>query len=165
MKIIVNDTNILIDLADLDLLENLTELNFELHTNDFVISEIEKPEQLEKINKIIKSGKLTVATTNADEYSDIAKLQTKNLSFEDCSVWYYTKKVNGILLTGDGNLRKSATIAGLEVRGILFVFDKLVENKIIDNQTAIEKLEILEQKNPRLPKNEIEKRKKEWAKV
>jgi len=163
VKIVVNDTNILNDLVDLDLLEGFTKLNYELHTNDFIISEIEKPEQLVKIQQIEKTGKLIIATTEAKEYIEISKLQTKNLTFEDCSVWYYAKKVNGTLLTGDNNLRNSALKSGIDVKGIFFIFDKLVENQIINKKTALEKLVKLEQKNSRLPKNEIEKRKTEWS--
>jgi len=162
VKIVVNDTNILIDLADLELLGKFAELDYELHTNDFILSEIQNPEQLEKINTLVKAGKLTVSTTKAEDYPEIAKLQTKNLSFEDCSIWYYAKKIDAMLLTGDGNLRKSAQATGIEVRGMFFVFDQLLENKIIDCQTAITKLELLKEKNNRLPKDEFEKRINEW---
>jgi len=162
MKIIVNDTNILIDLANLDLLENMINLPYEFHTIDFVINEIKNPLQLEKIYKIINLGKLKVGITKSNEYSEILKLQTKNLSFQDCSVWYYATKIKGILLTGDANLKKLALNNGLNVKGILFIFDELLQNKIIDKKTAFEKLIILEQKNIRLPKSELEKRKLEY---
>jgi rRNA-processing protein FCF1 len=162
MKIIVNDTNILIDLANLDLLENMINLPYEFHTIDFVINEIKNPLQLEKIYKIINLGKLKVGITKSNEYSEILKLQTKNLSFQDCSVWYYATKIKGILLTGDANLKKLALNNGLNVKGILFIFDELLQNKIIDKKIAFEKLIILEQKNIRLPKNELEKRKLEY---
>ncbi len=163
LKIVVNDANILIDLADINLLDELTKLNFELHTNDLIIAEIVNPNQLAKIQKIIDGHKLFVASVKAEEYSEIMKLQTKNLSFEDCSIWHYTKKLNGILLSGDGNLRKIAKSAGLEVKGIFFIFDQLVYNKIISFISAIEKLNKLRTINTRLPQEEIEKRIKAWS--
>jgi len=162
VKIIVNDTNILIDLADIDLLEDAVKLNFEFQTNDFIISEISSPTQLAKVQLLADSGKLTVLTTQAEEYIEISRLQINNLSFEDCSVWFLAKKLNGILLTGDANLRKSALKAGLDVRGIFFIFDKLVEENIIDTIEAIEKLRKLRIVNTRLPISEIEKRIKLW---
>jgi len=162
MKIIVNDTNILIDLANLDLLDLMTELNFEFHTTDFIISEIQNPEQLQKVQNIIDNNKLTIIKTKAEEYSKISELQTKNLSFEDCSIWYYAKKVNGILLTGDGNLRKTVKSSGIEVKGILFIFDQLIDNNIIDFQTAIQKISKLSLLNTRLPKKDIENRIEKW---
>ena len=45
MKIVVNDTNILIDLAELGLLEEFSKLGFELHTIDLIVNELEKPAQ------------------------------------------------------------------------------------------------------------------------
>ena len=164
MKIVVNDANILIDLANLDLLSKLAQLAIELHTNDFVMNEIKQPEQIEKVNKIVNTGKLIVAQTKSDEYIEIIKLQTKNLSFEDCSIWYYTKKMKGILLTGDNNLRKTVKASGIEVRGVLYVFDKLLENNIISRQEACEKLTALYKINSRLPKKEIDKRLNNWNK-
>ena len=155
MRIIVNDTNILIDLANLNLFDYFLNLEFEFHTNDFIINELTDIEQKEIIDKIIEENKLIVAEIKSEEYPAILNLQTKNLSFEDCSIWYYAKKVNGILLTGDARLRKSVEKSGIEVRGILFIFDELVRCNIIDKQTAVEKLKELLKINHRLPKKEI----------
>lgn len=158
MKIIVSDTNILIDLAELNLLHDFTKLNFEFHTNDFIINEIQNTEQKKKVQEIIETGKLFIATTKNEQYEKIFELGEKNLSFEDCTIWYYAKINNGILLTGDGNLRKSAKKSGLEVRGIIYIFDKLIENNIINKKTALNKMTKLYETNKRLPKKEIEKR-------
>jgi predicted nucleic acid-binding protein len=163
VKIIVNDANILIDLVDIDLLNEIIKLDIELHSNDFIISEIKNPTQLKKINTLIIEKKLFIAKTEISEYEKILELQTKNLSFEDCSIWYYSQKVNGILLTGDANLRKTAKKSGIEVRGILFVFDKLVENKIINTILAIEKLKKLCTINTRLPIEEVNSRIAKWS--
>jgi len=162
VRIIVNDTNILIDLANLNLLDYFLKLEFEFHTNDFIINELTDTEQKEKIEKIINDKQLIVAETKSEEYTAIIELQTKNLSFEDCSIWYYAQKVNGILLTGDARLRKTVEKSGIEVRGILFIFDKLVECNIIDTHTAVEKLKELISFNHRLPKTEVEKRFALW---
>lgn len=163
MKIIVNDTNILLDLADIDLLNELTQLGFELHTNDFIIAEVKNPNQITKINELVNTGKLFVATTDSSEYAEIMAFQSKNLSFVDCSIWYYSKKINGTLLTGDGSLRKAAKASGTEVKGILFVFDQLLEEGIITKKTACEKLKELVNINSRLPRKEVEKRLSQWC--
>lgn len=163
MKIVVNDANILIDLADLDLLHYFSKLNFELHTNDFVLSEIKIPSQLSKINQLVRGGKMIVATTKSEEYLEITNLQTKNLSFQDCSILYYTKKVSGMLLSGDGNLRKAAKSAGTEVRGIIYIFDQLIEKELISKNLAVTKITQLQANNNRLPKAEIKKRIELWS--
>ena len=162
MRIIVNDTNILIDLANLDLLDYFIELEFEFHTNDFIINELTDTVQRKKIDKIIEAKKLIVAEIKSEEYTAIIQLQTRNLSFEDCSIWYYAQKIRGILLTGDARLRKTVENSGVEVRGILFIFDELVASEIINSSLAAQKLEELNSQNHRLPQKEIEKRLKLW---
>ena len=93
------------------------------------------------------------------------KMQDKtNVSIQDCSVWLYAQDNGYILLTGDGKLRKTAIKEGTNVRGILYIFDKLVEEKLLTPQKACEKLQLLRQINGRLPSKEIEKRIEIWSK-
>ena len=60
MEIVINDTNILIDLYNSKLLQYCKLLNFDFRTIDFVIHEIEIDEQLEAIQKMIDEGMLKV---------------------------------------------------------------------------------------------------------
>ncbi|WP_052594754.1 hypothetical protein [Aureispira sp. CCB-QB1] len=164
MKIVINDANILIDLAKLDLLEKFSQLDFELYTTDFVYSEI-NDEQKKAIQKLKDDTSLIIIETiNNEDYRGIQSLLDDNngLSFEDCSVWYYSKKLMGTLLTGDGKLRKQAKKNGIEVRGIIYIFDKLVEKELLSFTDAAEKMDLLFQLNNRLPKKEIDKRIKAW---
>jgi predicted nucleic acid-binding protein len=162
MKIIVNDANILIDLISIDLLDNFLNLDFEFHTNDLILNEIDDPEQKRTLEEVIKAQKLFIHGTKAEDYSQIISLMSKNLSFEDCSIWFYTKKVEGILLTGDAKLRKMVEQDNIEVRGILFVFDLLVEKNILERHIAVDKLNQLSTINSRLPQKEINKRLTLW---
>lgn len=66
------------------------------------------------------------------------------------------------LLTGDGKLRKIVQKDEVEVHGILYLFEKLLEYDIIDSETAIERMEALKNINTRLPKDEIDKRIHSW---
>lgn len=164
MKIVINDANILIDLAKLELLNIFSKINFELHTTDFVIAEL-NDEQKSPVSKLIKSGKLKVIQTDdVIDFQGITEILEKSngLSFEDCSVWYYSKKLVGALLTGDGKLRKQATKEGVEVRGIIFIFDELLKQNLISFKIAIEKISQLSLLNNRLPKRDIELRIKCW---
>lgn len=164
MKIVINDANILIDLAKLELLEVFSKLHFDLHTTDFIIEEL-NDEQHEPVSKLIKIGKLKVIETeDAIDFQGIINIldNCSGLSFEDCSVWYYSKKMAGALLTGDGKLRKQATKEGIEVRGIIFIFDELLKQGLISFILAINKIEDLSILNNRLPQKEIEKRIESW---
>ncbi len=166
MKIIVNDANILIDLAELDLIEKLSELGAALHTNDFVLSEIKESSQREKIDLFVSEKIITVASTGSEEVIVISQMtiENKGLSFEDCSVWHYAKKSNGLLLTGDKKLKTCAEKDGVEVRGIIYVLDELLSNNIISEETAIIKIKELYSLNKWLPKNEINARISNWEK-
>lgn len=53
MKIIVNDTNIFIDLHSIGLLKTMCKLPFEIHTVDFVASEIVNEQQLLAFNELV----------------------------------------------------------------------------------------------------------------
>ena len=164
MKIVINDANILIDLAKLELIQLFAKMSFDLHTTDFVVEEL-NDEQLEPVSELIKSGRLKVIETeDAEDFQGITNIleNSSGLSFEDCSVWYYSKKLAGALLTGDGKLRKQAAKEGIEVRGIIFIFDELLKQELISFPQAIDKIEKLSLLNNRLPKKEIEKRIENW---
>lgn len=160
MKLLINDANILIDIVKLEIVEAFFALDFDLHTTDFVLTELKEYQQ-----EILVSTHLSIITTeSAEDFSSIFNLQelNKGLSFEDCSVWYYTRKLNGTLITGDGALRKKALLAGLDVKGIIFILEQIKIQKKFPIALCVEKLEALKLLNYRLPMLEIDKRLEEW---
>ena len=164
MKIVINDANILIDLAKLDLLDKFSKLEFDLYTTDFVYEELNEA-QKSPVSILNKNGYLKIIETEEiTDFQNISELldSSSGLSFEDCSVWYYSHKLSGTLLTGDAKLRKQVSKKGIEVRGIIYVFDELVKQNLLNFTGAIEKIEQLYQLNNRLPKKEIEKRIEQW---
>lgn len=166
-KIVVNDTNIFIDLFNVDLLDEFFSIPWEVHTTRFVMLELLREEQQAKVTPYLELGKLQIPNLESKEIAEIGRLfqqyeNQTNLSFTDCSVWYYAKVNNYVLLTGDRKLRTVAAFDGIEVHGILHVFDRLVDNGIISYQVAIERIELLYQTNPRLPKDEKDKRLQAW---
>jgi rRNA-processing protein FCF1 len=166
MDVAVNDTNILIDLYNIGLLEVFFNSGLNLHTTDFVLEEITNVEQSTLIKSLIARKKLYVKEFSVEELLEISVFKNKqssNVSITDCSVWKYAEKNNFVLLTGDGTLRRDAQRSGVKVRGILFVFDFLVEHQIITRQCALDKLKELMKGNVRLPKTECERRISLWA--
>jgi predicted nucleic acid-binding protein len=164
MKIVINDANILIDLVKLELINAFSKLDFDLHTTDFILDELNDEQRTPIVN--LNSGKkLTVIETiETTDFQGITTILEKStgLSFEDCSVWYYSKKMSGILLTGDRKLRKQASKDNIEVRGIIYLFDVLLNQNLISFQEAVEKIKQLMLLNNRLPKKEIDKRIELW---
>ena len=164
-RIVISDANVIIDLLSVSLLEAFFALPCEICTTDFVVSEITRPEQQKIIQKFVKSKKLGIVSFDADEFSEVILLQSKcpnNASIVDCSVWYYAKKVNGRLLTGDGKLRSAAERDNVKVSGILYLFDNFVEYGILTSAEAADNLESLMVCNVRLPKSECLSRIKKW---
>jgi predicted nucleic acid-binding protein len=155
MKLLINDANILIDIIKLDMVAPFLDLSFDLQTTDFVFSELSDAQQL-----LLESEKLKIITTDSPEdFRQINSLLANNngLSFEDCSVWYYTKKLSGVLISGDGKLRKKVREDGIEVKGIIFIIEEMKKQGKITTQNAIIKLNELKELNIRLPHNEIDK--------
>ena len=164
MEIVVNDTNLFFDLLTVDLIDSFFRLPLEVHTTDFVISEIQEPEQLTIIEQFIEDGRLTVYVSEFEEYMQIAELNNslRGLSMPDCSVWYYSKMNDYTLLTGDKLLRNSALKDNVKVRGVLFVLDLMVETKLLSPVDAADKLQQLLVSGSRLPENECKARLKKW---
>lgn len=167
MQIVVNDTNLFIDLIHAELIEQFFQLPFEVHTTDFVVGEIEEPEQEEIINGLIVSGRLVVAGSTFDEVEEIMLLQemVNKLSVPDCSVWHYSKKNNYTLLTGDNLLRKTAAKDQIVVKGLLFIFDELVRLELISPDVACIKLKFLLETGTRLPKDACDERFERWSEL
>ncbi|MEI6594163.1 MAG: hypothetical protein WCO28_01285 [Bacteroidota bacterium] len=160
MKLLINDANILIDIIKLDITAAFLALEFDLQTTDFVFAELEENQQ-----QLLTSEKLKIITTDTDDdLREILNLAEANngLSFEDCSVWYYTQKLEGILITGDGKLRKKVSETGIEVKGIIFIIEEMKKQKKITVKHAINKLTELKELNIRLPQNEIDHRIELW---
>jgi hypothetical protein len=140
-------------------------LPYEFHTTDFVINEIEEPDQNAIILQLIEVGTLKVISLASNEIDQIFLLQetVNRLSIPDCSVWHYSKKYNHILLTGDNLLRKTAEKDHVIVRGILFVFDELVRYELLKPQEAFAKLEWLLETGSRLPDEACKERFERWT--
>lgn len=158
MDVIVNDTNIFIDMQALGLLRKMCELPLEIHTVDFIIAEITGHQQRQEIDRLVSEGLIHVRAFSAEEIVDIANEQggaPGNLSVPDVSVCYYARSGSYVLITGDRQLRNYAEHQSIEVHSILFIFDKLIENQVLSKPVGANKLSELLRINTRLPRNEI----------
>lgn len=165
MRILVNDTNIFIDLHSVGLLEEMCRLPYEIHTVDFVVAEIADADQRRIFDGLVARGEISVDGFTADEVIEIVEEHSSvsgNLSIPDCSVCYFARKHNVPMLTGDRRLRRYAEQQSIEVHGILFIFDELVRHNIISTSMAADRLQELFAINARLPKAEIRERINRW---
>ena len=164
MEIVVNDTQVLIDMYDADLLGLVERCSIKFHTVDYVIAELHRsPYKRPEIDQMVNDGILEVHSFSDKENVDLVvyygkmALQT-NLSLTDCAVLKYSKDNGYRLLTGDKKLRNHAEDEGVLVSGILYLVDKFVAEQLITGTVMAERLEMLLKTNPRLPKAIFEER-------
>lgn len=164
LKIAVNDANLFIDLWEVELIEVFFQLPLEFHTTQLILNEL-GAEQKEKLINFIDAQQLKIRYLTREEIDDLDKISvnSRKLSREDLSVYFYAKELTDcMILTGDNRLRKEAQRQGFEVHGILWVFEQILENQLIEAQNAIELLRNLMNINLWLPMGECEKLIEKW---
>ena len=160
MEIIISDTNVLIDLSDVDLLESCKLLDISFQTVDFVINEITDDAQSQAVQQLVNSGFLKINSFSNTDMLDLFKYcstigDVSNLSLTDCAVLLFAKSIGGRLLTGDKALKNKAIQEGVDVSGILYLTDMMVDNKVVEKTKMADYLEKLISINGRLPKSLI----------
>ena len=165
MAIAVNDANIFIDLLEVDLIDMLFKLELNLHTTNLVLNELDATQQA-VLKKYINKKQLTVKVLNEADLLELKRLELASgkLSAQDVSVYAYAKEIGAMILTSDRRLRNEAQSKGFEVHGILWLFEQLMDEKLVKPKRAIDKLTELMQINTWLPKDECKKRIEQWTK-
>ena len=160
MKLIVEDTNIIIDLFTTGLLSFCHELKLEFHTTRYVVAEILESRQSAVLIGMINNGQLLIDDFVGEEYERLLKFidecnGVNNLSEADCSVLLLAKRHECRLLTSDQKLKRKAEEHGIKVNGLLWLTDLLVEEHILTEETMIYHLNRYLETNPRAPENEV----------
>ena len=145
MKLIVEDTNIIIDLFKTGLLSFCMELKLEFHTTRYVVAEIFESSQSAVLIGMINNGQLLIDDFVGEEYERLIKYIDEcngenNLSEADCSVLLLAKRLGCRLLTSDQKLKRKAKEHGVEVNGFLWLTDLLVKEHIVSGATMINHL-------------------------
>lgn len=155
-NILINDACTLIDLVELDLHEHFFGLNFEFYSTSPVLAEIKDKQQQALINKYVESGKLII---NSDgEFVKILEIfdNYSGISFQDASVIELSIRMQGTVVTSDRKIREIVKSIGLLSRGMLWIIETLVEDKVIDVLTALNYLRTYSEINSWAPKKGIE---------
>lgn len=168
-KIVVNDTKVLIDLIDIGLLDEFFYLPWEVHTTEFVLSELSKEGLRDYIYIYKKNGLLHIPIFDEPYMSEALEIylqliENRNVSLTDYIGCYYAKRNNYMLLISDRKPSYESLIDGIEVHNIIYVICQLVEKGFLDKLSATSKLKLLGKSNPRLPKNDIGILIKQWEK-
>ncbi|MEX0680808.1 MAG: hypothetical protein WD097_05455 [Balneolales bacterium] len=163
MKVVVKDANILIDFANGSLFTHWFRLGYETWSTDMVLSQVQDEEQWKKVEPHVHSGALNIHSTTEEFYQEIlAEPSLNRLGPEDTSALLLARELDGMLLTGDRQLRKQGEIQGIEVHGVLWVLEKFVQKNILRSIEAAEKLVKIIEEGALLPHDECDKLLKKW---
>jgi hypothetical protein len=169
MNVAVTDACIFIDLIELRLLSHFFGLDLNVNTTTDVFNEL-YPEQQELLRAYKSVDKLTIHNISPEEWAEIAlEKYPKSLSDSDKTVLYIANKINAIVLSSDKTVRNYSKQNSITFHGILWIFDKFIEGKLLSGEIAILKINELILRNIIYKNNtdlsaEIEKRIVLWSK-
>lgn len=159
--VVVNDASCLIDLRKGGLLHVLLRLPYR-----FIVPLPIRMEELLDFTpqewRILEDGGLTTYNLSGEEVAQVfaIKREHSGLSANDCfALVTATCQENGILLTGDANLRKVAVARNVRVHGVLWIIDELRAAGACEADLLISALELWrDDRAVFLPLTEIENR-------
>jgi hypothetical protein len=156
MRLVVTDTNVFIDLMNVNALVAFFALGFEVHTTDFVVNELDQDQQAQLL-LFRGNERLTVARFTEAEVQAFEAMPTEvKIQFTDRSVVYLATKLKGMILSGDGNLWKECKARKLDVHGSIWVIEQVWIKHLVPSVACIECLVNLKRTNTRLPKDKID---------
>jgi predicted nucleic acid-binding protein len=158
--LLVTDTNIWVDLENGEVLESIFSLPYQFVTSDFVGEEMP-----EKLWVTLLAFGVKVYPLNSEQIIDIYHLnQTcRSVSITDLSSLVLARDLPAILLSGDKPLRKLAKIKTIQVHGVLWLLDTLLDNQILSKGELCQALKRMLAHNARLPKKPCNTRLKQWC--
>lgn len=159
--VLVIDSCIWIDLAKGGVLEEVFQLPQKIIDPDVLIQEEVRPTNWEKLANL----GINFNPASSDEVAEVSRINNANrsISFYDASALELAKRVNGLLLTDDGQLIKAAREHSVQVEGIIWLLNEMVTHKCISGIEAIAALERINQSGHTILETEIAKWKKRWT--
>lgn len=158
LKIVVSDSSVLMDLAKVRLIEATIALPFEFVIPDVMVAgellDLGSYTSADLVRLGFKEGSLdSCATRQAIDYFHQHR---RHLSLNDCFAWRLAEVHQGILMTGDGNLRKLAAESGVEVHGTLWAIELMATHATCPANTLATALDLLDADNlVRLPRGAL----------
>lgn len=168
MRIAITDACIFIDLLELTMVSPFFSLDLEVHTTTDVMSELHQDQQ-EILLAYQSVGKLTIHTLSTEDLDKIrSSVFPKALSQQDKSVIYLASQLGAMVLSSDKAVRNFAKKQATETHGMFWVFDQLVNQRLLDKNQAVNKLRQLMNGNLMYRNNaqlwrEADQRIKQWS--
>jgi predicted nucleic acid-binding protein len=166
MRIAVKDANVLIDMAVAGLLESWFQLGISTCTTDIVLQQVKRDPQAAAVLPFVASGMLEIVSLTGEQLSlCVQHYGHLRIGIADSSVILLAKERKALLLTGDRRVTREGRVAGIEVRGLLWIFDELVARTILPPKLAAIKLRAVLDAGAFLPEDECERRLEAWRSV
>src|ERR1700761_692799 len=168
MRVAITDACIFIDLYELDLTAGFFSLSLEIHTSLDIFNEL-YPHQQQLLKAYQSVNKLFIHNLSMNDRQHIANdSYSKSLSFNDKTVLYLAEQLNAMVISSDKAVRNCAKNRTIEIHGMLWIFDRLVEAGTLGPADASAKLWHLIMTNSIYQNNaqligELHKRLKQWA--
>ena len=158
--VIINDTNIWIDLKFTNLIDQIFLLPYKIAVPNILYND-----ELKDVDgPTLERNGIEILEMTDDEVMETAQRssKTKRVSFNDLTTLVVAKTRGYTLVTGDGNLRRIAQKESVSLRGTIWLIDELITNHIISYTEGISACQALIDYQRRLPKDELEKRIQLW---
>jgi len=164
MTTVVCDANILIDLLQINLFNTFLKLKWGVHVPPDVVEEVQEVNS-DQLAQAIQASEVLLPVFTPEELFQIQdyKARYQPLSIQDCACLLLAENLSAILLTGERKLKSISTSShGIQVNGVLWIFERLVAKKVITPRKAHKSLSQLITLNNRLPKAECDRLLKRW---
>jgi len=133
MEVVITDTNIFIDLINIDLLSEFFNLGYNYKISDMVFNEL-KREQKREINRAAIN--FEVIEFDSKEVLELysIKSQMTTLSIQDCSVYKLSLELGDFTLTADKSLRNKIEKSGNTIKYFILLNKRFCVNIIACNR-------------------------------
>lgn len=166
-RLAVTDACIFIDLCNTDLIAAFFLLPIEVHTSLDVVGELYEHQQA-RLLPFRQNGQLTVHNiSGADRLAIQQKDYPKALSEMDKTVLYLAARLEAMVLSSDGVVRRFAAGQSIECHGMLWILEQLLAVTCLSSPAVAAALDRLCETNsiyresPRLAA-EVQKRRSLW---
>ena len=154
MLLLISDANILIDIEDGQLTPIIFRLSYEIAVPD-ILYELELRE---RHSHLLEAGlQIKSLTAESIKRTEVLIQQYPRPSMMDHSALALALQEQCPLLTGDKDLRTAAKKEGVEVHGTIWIIEKLLNQKMIQQSQAKRSFDAMRAKGSRLPWGDVEK--------
>ena len=156
----VADSSIWFDLAAAGLLEKAVALHDRWTCPDVLLEELRHDPE----GSLLVSLGVEICELSGAEVASVLELAREHFrpSRLDLFALVLARRPGGLLLTGDADLRRVAESLGVEVHGVLWILDRLVDAALPRGRAA-RALEKILARGSRLPEVEVRKRLDRWG--